>query len=155
MNTNIARLLYSNRIRYSTDSLVTRDALFVRYKKQDSTNVNVIIVHLPSIRGGAAPSKWKRDYCLKQVLLDEDTCLEPTIICGDFNDNVHAEFLKHLPKGWTIKPPVFKITKIRGSYKYQGQWQTINFCLTNIPTLESNMISLVTLLQKDTKWGRI
>ena len=60
-----------------------------------------------------------------------------------------------LPKGWTIKPPVFKSTKIRGSYKYQGRWQTINFCLTNIPTLESNMISLVTLLQKDTKWGRI
>ena len=112
-------------------------------------------MHLPSIRGGAAPSKWKRDYCLKQVLLDEDTCLEPTIICGDFNDNVHAEFLKHLPKGWTIKPPVFKSTKIGGSYKYQGRWQTIDFCLTNIPTLESNMISLVTLLQKDTKWGRI
>ncbi len=60
-----------------------------------------------------------------------------------------------LPKGWTIKPPVFKSTKIGGSYKYQGRWQTIDFCLTNIPTLESNMISLVTLLQKDTKWGRI
>jgi len=43
-----------------------------------------------------------------------------------------------LPKGWTIKPPVFKSTKIGGSYKYQGRWQTIDFCLTNIPTLESN-----------------
>jgi len=60
-----------------------------------------------------------------------------------------------LPKGWTIKPPVFKSTKIGGSYKYQGPWQTIDFFLTNIHTLESNMISLVTLLQKDTKWGRI
>lgn len=153
LNTNIARLLYSNRIRYSTDSLVTRDALFVRYKKQDSTNVNVIIVHLPSKRGGAESSKWKRDYCLKQVLLVADTCLDPTIICGDFNDNAHADFLQHLPIGWTIKSPDFQSTKISGSYKYKGRWQTIDLCLTNITSLESDIISLATLLQKDAKWG--
>ena len=77
-------------------------------------------MHLPSIRGGAAPSKWKRDYCLKQVLLDADTCLEPTIICGDFNDNVHAEFLKHLPKGWTINLPFLRVLKSEGVINTRG-----------------------------------
>ena len=153
LNTNVARLLYSNRIRYSTDSLVTRDALFVRYKKQDSTNVNVIIVHLPSKRGGAASSNWKRDYSLKQILMVADTCLDPSIICGDFNDNAQADIFNPLPNGWVIKPPVFESTKISGSYKYKGRWQTIDLCLTNIPALKSQIISRSTLLQKDPKWG--
>ena len=153
LNTNQARLLYANRIRYSTDSLTTRDALFVRYKKQDSTAVNVIIVHLPSKRGGAESSNWKRDYSFKQVMLVADTCLDPTVICGDFNDHAQADFFNPLPMGWTVKAPVFKNTKISGSYKYKGRWQTIDLCVTNIPSLESHVTTLVTLLQKDPKWG--
>lgn len=144
---NEVEILYTNRIRYSSDTLRSRDALFVRAVIQGMP-CNTIVVHLPSKRGGAAHSAWKRDLAWKRIAEAIDTCNDPTIILGDFNDEVGMRQLQHFPTGWY--PSAFKSTS--GTYKYQGRWATIDGAIANFP-LKSAVCHLPLLLEEDKKWG--
>lgn len=141
------QVISSDRIRYSNDSLHTRDALFVRCLV-DSTFYNVIVVHLPSKSGGAIQSQWKRELAWQSISSVADTCEDPTIIMGDFNDEVGLAQTKHFQDGWRSSKELMP----QGTYKYGGRWNTIDGAIANFP-LQSRICDLPLLQEKDNKWG--
>jgi endonuclease/exonuclease/phosphatase family metal-dependent hydrolase len=147
-------LLHSDRIRYSTDSLFTRDATFGRFAGPDSLPFNLAVVHLPSKRGGASQSAWKRTYALQSITQALDTCLDPTLILGDFNDqtsSLSASPLSSAANSWQFATTQHSPSS-PGSYKYKGRWSTIDLCLSN-RHCTAQILSPNWLLQADSKWG--
>ena len=142
-------IIHSDRIRYSNDSLHTRDALFVRYRI-DSKCYNAIVVHLPSKSGGTIQSAWKRSLAWKYIAFAVDTCRDPTVIMGDFNDQVGPAQLQHFPLHWQSSHCDSRF----GSYKYQGRWNTIDGAVANFP-IHAEICDLPMLQEKDQKWGNI
>ena len=147
---NEIEIVDSDRIRYSSDSLLTRDALFVRYEI-DSNFYNLIVVHLPSKRGGATSSAWKREYAWNFISSALDTCKDPTILMGDFNDLVRNKLLKYFQDHWTIALPR---EDAQGSYKYHGRWSIIDGAMANFNVC-SEICDLPLLQEIDTKWGNL
>jgi predicted extracellular nuclease len=141
------QVIDSDRIRYSNDTLPTRDALFVRYI-HDSTFYNIVVVHLPSKSGGAIQSQWKRAFAWQSIFASVDTCKDPTIIIGDFNDEVGGSQTKYFPDRWRCSIE----RKSKGSYKYKGRWNTIDGAIANF-TVNARICNLSMLQEKDTKWG--
>lgn len=141
------QLIGSERIRYSNDSLRTRDALYVRYVF-DSVVFNVVVVHLPSKSGGAIQSQWKRELAWQKISSALDTCQDPTIIMGDFNDEVGTAQTKYFEDRWRSTLD----RKSQGSYKYGGRWNTIDGAISNFD-LTTTICELSILQTKDTKWG--
>lgn len=141
------QIIDSDRIRYSNDSLQTRDALFIRYEF-DSIIYNVVVVHLPSKSGGAIQSQWKRELAWQSISAVVDTCKDPTMIMGDFNDEVGLAQTKFFRDHWqsSTKPTS------GGSYKYRGRWNTIDGAISNF-SFQSRICDLPMLQEKDSKWG--
>jgi endonuclease/exonuclease/phosphatase family metal-dependent hydrolase len=109
---------------------------------------NVVIVHLPSKSGGAIQSQWKREWAWQNISAAVDTCKDPTIIMGDFNEEVGREQLKHFDERWQSS----KHSMFTGSYKYGGRWNTIDGALANFE-VSTTICDLPMLQTKDTKWG--
>ena len=147
--TKEVKIMDSERIRYSTDSLLTRDALFIRYQV-DSNFYNLVVVHLPSKRGGAASSKWKREYAWNFISSAIDTCSGRTIVMGDFNDLVKNELLEYFSDPWAIAMP----TNSQGSYKYQGRCSVIDGALANFNVC-SEVCDIPLIQEIDSKWGQL
>lgn len=141
------QVIDSDRIRYSNDTLPTRDALFVRYI-HDSTFYNIVVVHLPSKSGGAIQSQWKRAFAWQSISAAVDTCKDPTIIIGDFNDQVGSSQTKYFQDRWRCSIE----RKSKGSYKYKGRWNTIDGAIANF-TVNTSICNLSMLQEKDSKWG--
>jgi len=137
------QVLQTDRIRYSNDTLLTRDALFVRYTI-DEKRFNLVVVHLPSKRGGSRESQWKRNLAISAVLTALDSCISPTIIMGDFNDPLTQEY----GPSWHSAIQI----GTSGTYKYQGRWNAIDGGIANFP-VQVQACDLPLLLQKDAKWG--
>lgn len=140
-------IITSKRLRFSNDSLNSRDGLWVKYWK-DSTLYNVIVVHLPSKRGGGSQSDWKRDYIWSQLAIHLDSCTQPTLIMGDFNDGIGSRQSDLFSPNWKT----FRATTLKGTYKFQGRWNTIDGALANFE-ISANVCELPLLLEKDKKWG--
>lgn len=146
-------LRYSDRIRYSNDQLISRDAVFARFLSPDSLPFNLCVVHLPSKRGGASQSAWKRAYALQQVTQTLDTCQDPTLILGDFNES-QAPLSNSVSLGnFSFAQPEEPHTQHEtGTYKYKGRWSTIDLCLSNT-SCSYSILRPEWLLENDTKWG--
>lgn len=140
-------IISSKRLRLSNDSIKTRDGLWVKYSK-DSAVYNVVVVHLPSKRGGSAQTNWKRDYIWSQLSTRLDSCTQPTLIMGDFNDGVGAKQADLFSNNWKA----FRATTSKGTYKYQGRWNIIDGALANFE-ISAIVCELALLLEKDKKWG--
>jgi hypothetical protein len=108
----------------------TRDILFARFNF-NSCNFYLFVNHWPSKYGGAGITekfRLKTAEVLKEnisTILEADK--EAAIICvGDFNDQEESESLQFL-----ANKPELLITRpegggVPGSYKYQGNWQSID-----------------------------
>jgi endonuclease/exonuclease/phosphatase family metal-dependent hydrolase len=150
------RLLYADRIRYSDSNFRTRDALYLRYKNRDSIVLNLIIVHLPSKRGGTEASQPKRERALTAIQAVADTCTGKVLICGDFNDDLKSKtYQRALQRGYIQPQPMGGSRHApQGSYKYQGRWSTIDVGLFRGATnLQYRIIWVDELVENDPKWG--
>ena len=98
------------------ERLITRDILYVCARIDKRDTIHCFVCHLPSQRGGAAESEWKRELA-KQVLelaVDSVYAIHPDakiIVMGDMNSGE----LK-------LKGLKDERMKGEGTHKYQGRW---------------------------------
>lgn len=134
------------------DRLQTRDILYVCARVDKRDTLHLFVCHLPSQRGGAAETEWKRD-AVKKVLqgaVDSVLAIEPQakiVIMGDFN----GEPPEGLPvtgdglRGVSYQEPVNG--KETGTHKYHGRWSCLDQFYTS-PALDS----LSTVRIYDAEW---
>ena len=121
-------LLLSRPIRVATeaDGFVTRDVLYACFGVRNSAEqLHVLLCHLPSQRGGAAESAWKRTLAKNklQAVIDSLIAADPIaniILMGDMNSQpqedmlpLHNRMLPYTRKG-------------RGTHRYQGRWTCLD-----------------------------
>ncbi len=134
------------------DRLQTRDILYVCARVDKRDTLHLFVCHLPSQRGGAAETEWKRETVKKvlQGAVDSVLAIEPQakiVIMGDFN----GEPSKGLPvtgdglRGVSYREPVNG--KETGTHKYQGRWSFLDQFYTS-PALDS----LSTVRIYDAEW---
>ena len=134
------------------DRLQTRDILYVCARVDKRDTLHLFVCHLPSQRGGAAETEWKRE-AVKKVLqgaVDSVLTIEPQakiVIMGDFNGEP-SEGLRVTGdglRGVSYREPVNG--KETGTHKYHGRWSCLDQFYTS-PALDS----LSTVRIYDAEW---
>ena len=131
--------------------LITRDILYVCAKikaksegvKANGDTIHFFVCHLPSQRGGAAESEWKRKIAREvlQSAVDSVLAIEPQakiVIMGDFNGEPQPSEGGGDPgdglRGVSYQEPVNG--KETGTHKYHGRWSCLDHFYTS-PALDS------------------
>ena len=134
------------------EKLVTRDILYVCAQVDKKDTLHLFVCHLPSQRGGAAETEWKRT-AVKKVLqgaVDSVLAIEPQakiVIMGDFNGKP-KEDLRGLRNRMVTSPdPSSRGEKSYGTHKYHGRWSCLDQFYTS-PALDS----LSTVRIYDAEW---
>ena len=138
----------------------TRDILHVAGTIAGGDTLDVYVLHLPSKRGGAEAQKLSMSIC--QQLKENIDSIRAVrhhpnlIIMGDFNADTNSQQLKFLTRSHTF---VDRTTRLKpGTYKYQGEWSTIDHLLTHTTTLshqQTRILSLPFLTEPDPTHGDI
>ena len=127
--------------------LITRDILYVCAQVDKKDTLHFFVCHLPSQRGGAAESEWKRKIAREVLQGAIDSVYEACpkakiIVMGDFN----SEPSNSPMKGVIYKRPNDKMSAtkkslngengVHGTHKYQGRWTCLDHFYTS-PSLDS------------------
>ena len=128
---------------FSIDAFPTRDILYVCAKVDKKDTLHLFVCHLPSQRGGAAESEWKRTAvkAVLQTAVDSVCALHPEakiIVMGDMNSEP-KEDLKGLKNRMVVES--------YGTHKWQGRWNCLDQFYTS-PALDS----LSTVRIYDAEW---
>ena len=111
--------------------LITRDILYVQARVDKKDTLHFFVCHLPSQRGGAAESEWKRKAA-KEILqgaIDSVYAVfrDPKIIVmGDFNGEPKED----------LRGVKNRMKELTGTHKYQGRWTCLDQFYTS-PSLDS------------------
>lgn len=121
---------------------VTRDILYVRFKtlsnaghkchpRPDRGSLHVLVVHLPSKRGGARNSDARRETALGVLQHTVDSLLvdDPSaqiVVMGDFNDTAPSVSGLSAPQRAT---PDAALQDVPGTLRYHGRWEQIDHFL--------------------------
>ena len=130
--------------------LITRDILYVQARVDKKDTLHLFVCHLPSQRGGAAETEWKRE-AVKKVLqgaVDSVLAIEPQakiVIMGDFNGEP-KEDLRGLRNRMVVESQKSKVES-HGTHKYHGRWSCLDQFYTS-PALDS----LSTVRIYDAEW---
>jgi len=125
-------------------NIYTRDILYVQALVDKKDTLHLFVCHLPSQRGGAAESEWKRDAVKKTLQSAIDSIYlvfrEPKIVVmGDFNSKPKDDL-----RGLNNR---MKVPSTKGTHKHQGRWSYLDQFYTS-PALDS--MSSVTIY--DAEW---
>ena len=127
------------------DELITRDILYVQARVDKKDTLHFFVCHLPSQRGGAAESEWKRKIAREVLQGAIDSVYlafrDPKIIVmGDFNSEPKEDLRGVRNKKPTPNPSLKgreqNNTSHIGTHKYQGRWTCLDHFYTS-PTLDS------------------
>ena len=132
------------------EKLLTRDILYVCARVDKKDTLHLFVCHLPSQRGGAAETEWKREAVKKilQGAVDSVLAIEPQakiVIMGDFNGEP-KEDLSGLRNRMIVERQKSN-GKSYGTHKYQGRWSCLDQFYTS-PALDS----LSTVRIYDAEW---
>ena len=132
------------------EKLVTRDILYVCAQVDKKDTLHLFVCHLPSRRGGAAETEWKREAVKKilQGAVDSVLAIEPQakiVIMGDFNGEPQED-LSGLRNRMVVESQKSN-DKSYGTHKYQGRWSCLDQFYTS-PALDS----LSTVRIYDAEW---
>ena len=122
----------------------TRDILYVKGRTRKNDTLHVFVVHAPSRRGGEEVAEDYRLAVARRVKQSLDSIRTHTpqasiIIAGDFNDYTHSKSLRYLTRaGMTDISARVKGKRARGTYKYQGMWNSLDHILIS-PTLQNRV----------------
>ena len=111
------------------EKLVTRDILYVCVRVDKRDTLHLFVCHLPSQRGGAAESEWKRT-AVKEILqrsIDSVYALHPAakiIVMGDMNSEP-KEDLDGLRNRMVVESQKSKVES-HGTHKYPGRWRCLD-----------------------------
>ena len=133
--------------------LITRDILYVQARVDKKDTLHLFVCHLPSQRGGAAETEWKRKIAREvlQGAIDSVYLACPKakiIVMGDFNSAPSNSPIKEgravmgnglrvmgdRLRGINYQEPVNG--KEIGTHKYQGRWSCLDQFYTS-PALDS------------------
>ncbi len=124
------------------EQLVTRDILYVSALVDKRDTIHFFVCHLPSQRGGAAESEWKREAAKRvlQQVIDSVYAVHPQahiIVMGDMNG---------APKD-DLTGMTNRMKGLQGTHKYQGHWT----CLDQFYT-SPNMVDRSDVRIYDAEW---
>ena len=117
----------------------TRDILYVCAQVDKKDTLHLFVCHLPSQRGGAAESEWKRT-AVKEILqrsIDSVYALHPAakiIVMGDMNSEP-KEDLDGLRNRMVVESQKSKVES-HGTHKFHGRWSCLDQFYTS-PALDS------------------
>ena len=125
----------------------TRDILHAWGTIANGDTVDVYVVHLPSKRGGSEAQTLSMNIC-QQLIRNVDSVRtkrqHPNIIVmGDFNAETRSPQLKLLTRSHHLIDRTAKLEP--GTYKYQGEWSTLDHILTHTTTLSHQQTRILTL----------
>lgn len=140
-------------VRGLEDELITRDILYVCAKikakreglKVNGDTIHFFVCHLPSQRGGAAESEWKRNIAKQVLQRAVDSVFAEhqdakIIVMGDMNSEPKDDIigLKNQMRKPTPNSSLKgrKNNDIQGTHKYQGQWTCLDQFYTS-PAVDS------------------
>lgn len=108
--------LRSEKLKVKSEVFTTRDILYVSALVDKKDTIHFFVCHLPSQRGGAAESAWKRDAARETLQQAVDSVLETNkdakiIVMGDMN----SEDIR-------VSGLVDERMRGNGTHKYQGRW---------------------------------
>lgn len=140
-------------VRSSRDTaMYTRDILYVSgiFTAKDSLRKDTLhffVCHFPSMSGGEAQSEWKRKFAASRVRACMDSLWQRNprtamILMGDLNGKADRPALTAVLKAKnsdTRNPEdkelyntgYYLLNRKPGSYKYKGQWQTIDHIIVS------------------------
>ena len=118
------------RIAHTAEERPTRDILRVTGLTSARDTIDIYVVHFPSRRGGEKASRPYRQRAA-QTLIRNLNKNRNTIITGDFNDyHGDASITLFEKEGFTdLKPKARHNKVIEGTYKYRGQWGSLDHIL--------------------------
>lgn len=141
----------------------TRDILYVQGEYISGDTLHVFVVHAPSRFGGERATRPNRQLvaeCLMRAIrqLPEHA---KVIVAGDFNDEADSPALRYL-----VDNGLCHITKdatgthgAEATYRYMGQWESIDHVFTTSPLLPFVERTFVNdapfLLEEDKKYGGV
>lgn len=145
----------------------TRDILYASGVTASGDTLHVIVVHLPSRRGGEKYSRPFRMMAARQVAAVIDSIYNKVsaeakiIVAGDFNDYSNSESMQLLCSKRMIE--VSKGAKghngAKGTYRYQGLWGSLDHILVSIPLADIATECYVNdaefLIERDEKYGGV
>ena len=145
----------------------TRDILYASGVTASGDTLHVIVVHLPSRRGGEKYSRPFRMMAARQVAAVIDSIYNKVsaeakiIVAGDFNDYSNSETMQLLCSKRMIG--VSKGAKghngAKGTYRYQGLWGSLDHILVSIPLADIATECYVNdaefLIERDEKYGGV
>ena len=108
--------LRSEKLKVKSEVFTTRDILYVSALVDKKDTIHFFVCHLPSQRGGAAESAWKREAAKETLQQAVDSVLETNkdakiIVMGDMN----SEDIR-------VSGLVDERMRGNGTHKYQGRW---------------------------------
>lgn len=129
-------------------SETTRDILYVQCVADKRDTLHLFVCHLPSQRGGAAESNWKREAAknVLQQAVDEVLAQNPNariIVMGDMNSAPKDDISGLRNRMATNELPA----TCQGTHKYQGRWVFLDQFYTS-PAIDS----ISTVQVYDAEW---
>lgn len=139
----------------------TRDILHVRGRVVTGDTLNVFVVHAPSRFGGERHSRPFRHAVVSR--LQEAVSRLPdgalVVIVGDFNDYADSPSLTFLESHGlhNVSRKARGANGARGTYRYEGRWQSIDHALVSSSLLETVDTTFINdsqfLLEPDKLYG--
>ena len=147
-------------IHISTSTQPVRDILRVSGTIFNSDTLDVYVLHLPSKVGGTKANK-RSIRAVRTLKENVDSIYairqHPNIILmGDFNAETESTQLKMLTSDSILTDHIAPLHP--GTYKYQGDWSTIDHILSHTTTLSPQSATILTfpfLLESDDTYGGI
>ena len=144
----------------------TRNLLYAEGRVASGDTLHVVVAHLPSRRGGEAQSRPFRRQVATQIreLVDSVREAKPNaniIVTGDFNDYSSSESVRIVCSAGMadISSSATGSNGARGTYRYQGEWGSLDHIVVSLPMLPKVVGCRVNdapfLLVKDDKYGGV
>ena len=143
------------------DMRPTRDILYVRGRTVVADTLHLFIVHAPSRYGGELETRPHRRQTMNALLQALDSLdNRNVIVAGDFNDYADSPSLQML-----AQHGLHNVTanakgankRAKGTYRYQGEWQSIDHILVSAPLLNRVKSTYINdapfLLERETTYG--
>ncbi len=155
---------YSLRVPTLEGMRPTRDILYAQGEIISGDTLHVFVLHAPSRFSGKRVTKPYRMQVMQRLMSSVDSIRAirsnpKIIISGDFNDEAKDASIIFLQEhGLTdVSAGVRGGNGAKGTYKYQGQWQSIDHILVSksmLPLLSECVLNdSLFLLEEDTKFG--
>lgn len=159
-------------VRLAEGQRPTRDILYASGLILSGDTLHLLVAHASSRFGGRRSSEPRRMATIHILCqtIDSIRALSPDakiIIAGDLNDGPGSLPLKTLEEagmidagdGATVRASEKNTPKVRGTYKYEGRWESIDHILVSAQ-LQANISECFIcapdfLIEKDSKYGGV